>query len=287
MFYEVLMEKKAYKRELAGAGLMATGMGLLHVGAKKDRAIRAESERLREEMRKREYASPEHKSLEKLRRLGTRRLPAEFRHGGDGDEYISKLTPAEEKKREALLDRLAENNRSYEDRVTANEKRRGGPMRGVVPAGMFLGGTGLLASSLFKKKASMKAPIMSYEKLAEASQEKKKRQGLSTKQKIGVGVAGAAGLYPGAIAAIKPALHNERYFDYLVNTKGRRKAEQLFMDGAGNIFEDYAAQEAAKRVADRRQKAAMGIGAAGGALALGYGAKKLFDRYNQRKQRKD
>ena len=152
MFYEVLMEKKAYKRELAGAGLMATGMGLLHVGAKKERAIRAESQRLREEMRKREYASPEYKSLEKLRRLGTRRLPAEFRQDGDGDEYIGELTPAEEKKREALLDRLAEKNRSYEDRVAANEKRRSGRMSALVPAGMFLSGAGLLASSLFKKK---------------------------------------------------------------------------------------------------------------------------------------
>jgi hypothetical protein len=152
MFYEVLMEKRAYKRELAGAGLMATGMGLLHVGAKKERAIRAESERLREEMRKREYASPEHKSLEKLRRLGTRRLPAEFRHGGDGDEYISELTPAEETKRETLLDRLAENNRSYEDRIATNEKRRGGRMGALVPSGMFLGGAGLLGSSIFKKR---------------------------------------------------------------------------------------------------------------------------------------
>jgi hypothetical protein len=152
MFYEVLMEKKAYKRELAGAGLIATGTGLLSLRGKKDRAIRAESERIREEMRNREYASPEYKSLEKLRRLGTRRLPAEFRHGGDGDEYISELTPVEEKKREDLLNRLAENNRPYEDRLTANEKRRGGPMRGIVPAGMFLGGAGLLASSLFKNK---------------------------------------------------------------------------------------------------------------------------------------
>lgn len=140
------------KRGVAGAALMATGMGLLHVGAKKERAIRAESERLREEMRKREYASPEYKSLERLRRLGTRRLPVEFRHGGDGDEYISELTPAEETKRETLLDRLAKNNRSYEDRIATNEKRRGGRMGALVPSAMFLGGAGLLASSLFKKK---------------------------------------------------------------------------------------------------------------------------------------
>lgn len=150
MFYEVLMEKKAYKRELAGAGLMAAGLGLNALRpSKKD--ITSERSRIREEQHKHRAASPTFKSLMKLRNLGTGRLPDDFQ-GDTYFEYKEGLKPAELRKAEALEDRLYEEERPFEDRLTANERRRGGPMRGVVPAGMFLGGAGLLGSSLFKKK---------------------------------------------------------------------------------------------------------------------------------------
>jgi len=150
MFYEVLMEKKAYKRELAGAGLMAAGLGLNAIRpSKKD--ITAKRLRIREEQHKHRKASPTYQSLMKLRDLGTDRLPADF-HGDTHFEYKQGLKPAELRRAEALEDRLYKEERPFEDRLTANEKRRGGPMRGIVPAGMFLGGAGLLASSLFKKK---------------------------------------------------------------------------------------------------------------------------------------
>ena len=151
MFYDVLMEKKAYKRELAGVGLLAGGLGLAHLGAKQERGIRAESKRIREEMRKREADSPTYKSLEKLRQLGTRRLPANF--VGDGDEYKSKLTQAERERHESLMDRLSEERRPYEDRLAANEKLRSGSMRGIrilAPTGLFISGAGLL----LKKKGN-------------------------------------------------------------------------------------------------------------------------------------
>lgn len=150
MFYRTLMEKKAYKRELAGAGLMAAGLGL-NALRPSTKDITAERLRIREEMARHNKASPTYKSLMKLRDLGTARLPDDF-HGDTHFEYKEGLTPNELRKAEALEARVSEDERPFEDRLTANEKRRGGPIQGIVPAGMFLGGAGLLASSLFKKK---------------------------------------------------------------------------------------------------------------------------------------
>jgi hypothetical protein len=122
------------------------------------------------------------------------------------------------------------------------------------------------------------------EKKAETAEAKgeKKRKGLSTGQKIGVGAAGAlVGAPLGAYGAIRPALTNKRYMNFLGN---KAAFDQV---NTGTIDEASSRLAKATKGAKRRTIGALGAGALVGAGATAYGAKKLFDVYNRRKQQRE
>ena len=152
----------------------------------------------------------------------------------------------------------------------------------VLGTGLATGaGAGTVIRKRKEKRKKMQKKAMFYEKLAEAKQEKK-RKGLSTKQKLGVGVAGAAGLIPGAYAAIKPAHYSHRYYDFLRN---KPDLDKLINIKDPDTFIEEAAKYRGKT--QRRTAAVVGTGALIGGALSAYGAKKLFDRHNARKQQKD
>lgn len=123
---------------------------------------------------------------------------------------------------------------------------------------------------------------MLMEKKARKEEEKPR---LSTGQKIGVGAAGLIGVPLGMQAAISPVEHSKAYRDYLTNAKG----VQAFKDSiaSGDVVADSTKKmNEVLRVAKRRQQTIQAVGGVLGATAAGFGAKKLFDRYNARKQEK-
>jgi hypothetical protein len=96
---------------------------------------------------------------------------------------------------------------------------------------------------------------MFYEKLAESKEEKKR---LSTKQKIGVGLAGTAGLGAGTLSAI-----------------GGLNLGSLLSDRVDRYYDVTV---------PRRFFTTVGAGGLLGAGIATYGAKKLYDQHNELKR---
>lgn len=183
-------------------------------------------------------------------------------------------------------------------------------------------GLGLGLGLRGKKREKQEKRATFYEKLAEAQDEKKR---LSAKQKLGLGLALTAGGAGGAFGGDQLSKSKTRFGDYLrlaadeaeeqrryvratrdLDDRAARALEELTSgrrdNDMGSVLADtlqfHADYEQNKRLNEtnklriindakiRRRLAMGGLGLAG-AGATAYGAKKLFDRYNHRKQRKD
>jgi hypothetical protein len=131
---------------------------------------------------------------------------------------------------------------------------------------------------------------MFYEKLAEAKEEKR----LSVKQKAGI--AGAVGL--GALGTRKALRYVPDDFVSAHKHYGKRAvalAEELqkkygddfeFEGGVGYDEANRRFGKLIKEQGNTRRLRKGGLMALGG-LTAGYGAKKLYDRYNRRKQQRE
>ena len=129
---------------------------------------------------------------------------------------------------------------------------------------------------------------MFYEKLAEAKEEKKR---LSPGQLAGIAGASALGGVAGHASARKlyTPMHYKKVQENI--RKYHKRVDHIPMDNNPDFFRqvggEFSKYLKKKRGLDRIRKR---VGQGGGMLgvaALGYGAKKLIDRYNARKQQRN
>ena len=127
---------------------------------------------------------------------------------------------------------------------------------------------------------------MFYEKLAEAKEEKK-RSGLADTLILGSALAGGYGSHKGVSGHVDQFIEKRRSKALMDNVGREEELWDRLGDAAHDVEEWKRQRKGIYRRFKRLDKGLKIGGGVVGATAVGYGAKKLFDRFNQRKQQRD